>query len=542
MSSSPTSSDKQRDCLVLIVEHLQSAGYHDVVSLLKQQAPALERWSCADNIDLQHVIAEFEVVYETMYGRKPIIGRRAIKENDIAGSTTTSSAAKGANSRKKQAAAARRRASMEYRPDGGKPSGAEQHSAVLKHVQNQLQGITGSTVRSGVEQTHTEKSNVSHNRELEGQIGDDNMICSNGIITGRALTAINQDQDDAAMRLEDRLLKPIPTFGGDLELQSLARSIQRDIIQSDTGVRWDDIVDLAEPKRLLQEAVVTPLLYPSLFTGLLSPWCGVLLFGPPGTGKTLLAKAVAAQSNTTFFNISASSIVSKFRGDSEKLVRVLFDLARHHSPSVIFLDEIDSIMGSRSMGSSGGDGGGACSEHEGSRRMKTELLIQMDGLSRGNEHVFVLAASNLPWQLDAAMLRRLDKRVLVPLPNKLARRDMLKAHFGTLSAHSCKDVDFDACADGTEGYSGADLRILAKEAAMRAVRRILKQIEGTSTTTTSRSGRARAPISDEDVVFLTKRNPVTADDLQASLRSTNKSYGSKFCERYEEWAKEYGST
>ena len=132
----------------------------------------------------------------------------------------------------------------------------------------------------------------------------------------------------------------------------------------------------------------------------------------------MLAKAVATECKTTFFNISASSIVSKWRGESEKMVRVLFELARHYQPSTIFIDEIDSIMGQRK-------GGG--NEHEGSRRMKTELLIQMDGLVKKKDRVFILAASNLPWDLDIALLRRLEKRILVSLPVEQARVNMLKS-------------------------------------------------------------------------------------------------------------------
>ena len=128
----------------------------------------------------------------------------------------------------------------------------------------------------------------------------------------------------------------------------LAQNLQRDIIISSPKVRFKDIVGLSGAKRVLNEAVQLPLVYPELFQGLIQPWKGVLLFGPPGTGKTMLAKAVASECQTIFFNISASSIVSKWQGESEKLVRVLFELARHHQPSTIFLDEIDSIMSQRS--------------------------------------------------------------------------------------------------------------------------------------------------------------------------------------------------
>lgn len=146
-----------------------------------------------------------------------------------------------------------------------------------------------------------------------------------------------QDSSDAMF------LKPIPEYNQ--EYRELAEIIRRDIFIQNPNVLWSDISGLESSKRLIKEAVVFPLKYPQFFTGLLVPWKGILLYGPPGTGKTMLAKAVATECKTTFFNISASSIVSKWRGDSEKLVRVLFEMARYHAPSTIFLDELEVLFG-----------------------------------------------------------------------------------------------------------------------------------------------------------------------------------------------------
>eukprot|EP01017_Pseudomicrothorax_dubius_P045034 TRINITY_DN7713_c0_g2_i3.p1 TRINITY_DN7713_c0_g2~~TRINITY_DN7713_c0_g2_i3.p1 ORF type:complete len:306 (+),score=58.44 TRINITY_DN7713_c0_g2_i3:678-1595(+) len=304
----------------------------------------------------------------------------------------------------------------------------------------------------------------------------------------------------------------MPTFDDQPELRELAAALRRDIIIANPNVKFEDVVGNGEAKRLLKEAVIMPMKYPTLFTGLLEPWRGVLLFGPPGTGKTLMAKAVATECKTTFFNISASSIVSKWRGDSEKLVRVLFELARHFEPSTVFIDEIDSLMSHRSSG----DG-----EHEGSRRMKTELLIQMDGLVKNKERVFVLAASNLPWDLDIALLRRLEKRILVPLPDAQARADMVRRF---LPPDRTADLDYDEGGRLLENYSGSDIKLLCKEAAMRPIRKIMKLLEeGTKL--------------DEKKIEV---DLITEEDFRAAAEKTRPS-PLLHIEKYVRWEKEYGS-
>ncbi|KAL6992258.1 hypothetical protein U1Q18_010366 [Sarracenia purpurea var. burkii] len=306
----------------------------------------------------------------------------------------------------------------------------------------------------------------------------------------------------------------LPAFES-AEMRTLAESLIGDIVRGSPDVKWESIKGLENAKRLLKEAVVMPIKYPKYFTGLLSPWKGILLFGPPGTGKTMLAKAVATECQTTFFNISASSVVSKWRGDSEKLVRVLFELARHHAPSTIFLDEIDAIITQRGEGRS---------EHEASRRLKTELLIQMDGLTRTDELVFVLAATNIPWELDAAMLRRLEKRILVPLPEPEARRAMFEELLPSLTDE--KNLPYELLVERTEGYSGSDIRLVCKEAAMQPLRRLMAVLEENS------------EIVPED--DMPKVGPIRHEDIEIALKNTRPSAHLQ-AHRYDKFNDDYGS-
>ena len=201
----------------------------------------------------------------------------------------------------------------------------------------------------------------------------------------------------------------------------------------------------------------------------------------------MLAKAVASTMPTTFFNITASTIVSKWRGDSEKIIKVLFELARHYQPSTIFLDEIDSIMSNRKS-----------DEHEGSRRMKTELLIQLDGLNKKEtEKVFLLAASNIPWDLDQALLRRLEKRIFIGFPKDEERKLLLmkKLDINKLD----KKFDFVKIASMLNGYSGSDITMIIKAVKMKTINRQIEEREKLEKKEKIIKNDSLAIISQEDI-------------------------------------------
>jgi spastin len=244
-------------------------------------------------------------------------------------------------------------------------------------------------------------------------------------------------------------------------------AIDREILSSSTGVTFASIVGLEDVKRALTESVILPIVRPELFTGIRTPPKGLLLYGPPGNGKTLIAKAAATECHCTFFSISASSLVSKNFGEGEKTVRTLFAVARARAPSLIFIDEIDSILSRRSS-----------QEHEASRRLKTEFLVAFDGVNSsqiGPEGdkcpVTVLAASNRPEELDEAVLRRLPRRIYIPLPDANARQSLIANLIATLSNRISKE-DMKHLVAATDNYSYSDLTALCSEAALGPLRSV----------------------------------------------------------------------
>ena len=281
-------------------------------------------------------------------------------------------------------------------------------------------------------------------------------------------------------------------------LKYVQPSALREVLIRIPEVKWEDIGGLEEVKKELRETVELPLRYPEAYTKLgMKPPKGVLLYGPPGTGKTLLAKAVANEADANFISVKGPEVLSKWVGESERIIREIFRKARQAAPCIIFFDEIDAIAPERGT-----------DVNKVTDRIVNQLLTEMDGM-QPLENVVVIAATNRPELLDKALLRpgRFDKIIYVPPPDKEARKAIFKVH--TRNMPLADDVDLDKLAEMTENYVGADIEAVCREAAMNALRRILGDLEKAETK--------------EERERLLKDVKVTMDDFKAALKKVSPS-------------------
>ena len=333
--------------------------------------------------------------------------------------------------------------------------------------------------------------------------------------------------------------------------QRMRNNLDGAIVRVKPNVRWDQIAGLEAAKQALKESVILPMRFPQLFTGKRKPWRGILLYGPPGTGKSYLAKAVATEADGTFLSVSSSDLLSRWLGDSEKLVRSLFEMAREAyktegKPSIIFVDEIDSLVSARSD-----------SENDASRRVKTEFLVQMQGVGHDDEGVLVLAATNIPWCLDSAIRRRFERRIYIPLPELQARLQMFKIHIGD-TPNTLKDDDWLDLAKRTEWYSGSDIENVVRNALMECVRTLqvathFKRVTGPDPHDPTRTVNNRlVPCSpgDPDAFPMSAVEipepemlmpmPVTKEDFIKALRTSKPSVNAADIEQHVKFTADFG--
>jgi katanin p60 ATPase-containing subunit A1 len=288
-----------------------------------------------------------------------------------------------------------------------------------------------------------------------------------------------------------------------------------------SSVTWKDIGGLKETKNLIKETIIIAVVNKPES---IKADKGILLFGPPGTGKTLLAAATAGSLESTFFNVKVSSILSKYFGESSKLISALYDSARRHSPSIVFIDEFDSITMSRD-----GDQG------EASRKVLSTLLSELDGFQdkKSDKLILTLAATNTPWDLDDAVLSRFPKRIYIPLPDKESCSEIIGIQLAGLDA---KKLDLKRISEQclANYYSGRDIQNMCREAKRSMIRRsnneIFNDLERTAELPFSELQKKKLQIT-----------PMIMEDFNQAITKIKSPISTEIIQRHEKWNKQFGA-
>lgn len=383
---------RRRNILYLIEKFLQENGYQSIANILQKEAKLLQDYEICDNVDLDSIYLEYLSYFKIKFGKYPQVIK---KIKDPVKVTIGNISKKASTAPKKE----------EAPPEPSSPE-----------LTDALRIIP-----------------VSHDH------GD-------GFAKGAVRFAAIEGTIDRC----DLFFLP--------EWRDIAESIQSTIVKKSFNVGWTDVCGNGKAVKILRESVEIPFKHPDLFSDILKPWKSLLLHGPPGTGKTLLARITCSESlgHATFFNVSSSMVTSKWRGESEKIIKVLFQMATHYNPSIIFFDEIEGLTSKRDRHS----------DHEASKRFKNEFLQHLDGLEE-TKGIFILASTNLPWEIDAAFLRRFERKVLVELPDINERMKLFQKFLNDLLVKN--EEKLLEIAKKCEGFTGDEIRIVCKELGMKKI-------------------------------------------------------------------------
>lgn len=427
---------RRRNILYLIEKFLQENGYQSIANILQKEAKLLQDYEICDNVDLDSIYLEYLSYFKIKFGKYPQVIKKIKDPVKVVIGNVAKKTAPPVTAPKKE----------------DEPSTPSELTDSLKVVP------------------------ISHDH------GD-------GHIKGAIRFAAIEGTIDRC----DLFFLP--------EWRDIAESIQSTIVKKTFNVGWNDVCGNTKAVKILRESVEIPFKHPDLFTDVLKPWKSLLLHGPPGTGKTLLARITCSESlgHATFFNVSSSMVTSKWRGESEKIIKVLFQMATHYSPSIIFFDEIEGLTSKRDR----------LSDHEASKRFKNEFLQHLDGLEE-TKGIFILASTNLPWEIDAAFLRRFERKVLVELPNVYERAKLFQKFLNDLLVKD--ELKLLEIAKKAEGFTGDEIRIVCKELGMKKVNMVYSS--------PSKSGS------------------VSYNDLQILVDRIEPTGGAQI-EKFVEWSKKY---